>query len=89
MKIVYVKWLDACAHEATEPHTEVNPTLSTLHEVGFLLGETDEALTLGMELDGDDETAPGRWRLHIPKAMIQERRSIDVVTLLKKRQKRT
>jgi hypothetical protein len=86
MKIVYVRWRDARSEEAVEPHSDVVPTLCTLNEVGFFLGETDEALTIGMELEGDGETAPGRWRLHIPKVLIQEIRTVDVAALLKKKQ---
>lgn len=69
--IVLVVWKDACSQEAAGPHTEVEPGLVVLREVGFLLGESDEAITIGMEVS-DDATA-GRWRLHIPRVNIISR----------------
>lgn len=42
--------------------------LVELVEVGFLIAESAESITLGMEMSEDAH--PGRWRLHIPKAGI-------------------
>lgn len=69
--VVLVVWKDACSQEAASPHTEVEPGLVILREVGFLLGESDEAITIGMEVS--DEAGPGRWRLHIPRVNILSR----------------
>lgn len=88
MKICYLRWRDARSQEAVEPHTDVEPTLCELHEVGFLLAENDEIITIGMEIDADGDTAPGRWRLHVPKVLVQEMKIVDVATLLKKRGRR-
>jgi hypothetical protein len=50
-----------------------------LQEIGFLLDETDEAVALGMELDGDGgDNMAGRWRLHVPKCNIIERKDFDL-----------
>jgi hypothetical protein len=75
--VTFIRWRDACQEEAASPHTSLTESpLIELREVGFLLGETDDAVTIGMELDPDG--APSRWRLHVPKAMIIERRDVDV-----------
>ena len=78
MTLTYIRWKDACSEEASEPASEAKAGLVELREVGFLLHETDEAVLIGMELDGDGvpggDQAPGRWRLHIPKSNIIERR---------------
>jgi hypothetical protein len=49
-----------------------------LHEVGFLLGESGEAVVIGMEFNQDTDVQPGRWRLHIPRVSIQEMRVVDL-----------
>lgn len=84
MKIAYIRWEDACYEEAIESSDKVVPQLSILNECGFLLAENDVAVTLGMELDGDDgHTAPGRFRITIPKVAIQEMKVVDVASFLK------
>lgn len=83
MKIAYIRWLDACTEEADSPHSEVTPGLVELREVGFLLGENERAVTIGMEFDG--EAAPGRFRLHIPRNSIQEMKVVEVATFLRAR----
>lgn len=70
MKVAYVAWRDACSEEADAPNTAVVPRLIELHEVGFLLGEDDDAVVIGMENEIAQEAHPGRWRLHIPKNAI-------------------
>lgn len=81
MKIAYVRWLDACSEEASDAKTRpVVPALVELREVGFLLGENDEAVTIGMEQEAAEDTHPGRWRLHIPKSAIQEMRVAEIAT---------
>ncbi len=72
--ILEVTWTDAVSEEASEPHSEVTPHLCTLTEVGWLVGESDDVLTIGMEIA--DGVEPGRWRLHIPKSQIVERHQL-------------
>lgn len=70
MKIAFVRWIDASYHEGGGV---VDTALSELYEVGFLLSETDESVTLGMEEVADPTTdTPGRWRVSIPKVNIRE-----------------
>ncbi len=85
MTITYIRWRDACSVEADVPATEAVPALAELCEVGFLLAEDDEAVLIGMECAADD-TAPGRWRLNIPKSGIVERHDMPVSSI--KRRKR-
>ena len=84
MKIVYIRWMDACTEEARDPHYSVKPALAELSEVGFLLGETEDAVTIGMEY-GADDIEPGRFRLHIPRGQIKERVEVDLKTFLRKK----
>lgn len=88
MKIAYIRWMDACSEEAdgSKPRPVV-PALVELHEVGFLLGENEEAITIGMEQEATDDTHPGRWRLHIPRSAIKEMRVAEMSTAF--RRKRT
>ena len=76
MRILYVRWRDACTEDGETPYG--TPTLAEMHEVGFFLGENEEALTIGMEMPGDATTHTGRWRLHIPKNNIIEVRELTV-----------
>lgn len=77
------------SEEAAEPATKVSARLVELQEIGFLLDETDEAIAIGMELDEDgSDVMAGRWRLHIPKCNIVERRDFDVDKATAKRPRR-
>jgi hypothetical protein len=76
--IVYIRWKDAVSEEATQPVSEVKAQLVELHEVGFLLNETEEAVVIGMERYEDADVQPGRWRLHIPRVSIVEMRVVKL-----------
>jgi hypothetical protein len=77
MTVSYIRWRDACAEEAAEPNTPVSDSpLVELHEVGFLIGETDHSVSLSLEVEKDGR--PSRWRLHIPKTCIIERRDVPL-----------
>lgn len=79
MKVAYIRWKDAVQEQAADGKTRpVAPALAELHEVGFLLGENEEAVTIGMEQDSEDGFEPGRWRLHIPRVCIQEMRVVEL-----------
>lgn len=77
MIVTYIRWQDACAKEAADAPEPV-PELTELVEVGFLLGETDEAVLIGMEMEPDGSQHAGRWRLNIPKVNIKERKDVTV-----------
>jgi hypothetical protein len=67
--VIYIRWRDACfSSDTTNVSEAVN--LVELHEVGWLLGQNDEAVTIGMEWE------PGmvytRFYLTIPKVNIDE-----------------
>ena len=81
MRIAYVEWLDACTEDAREGGEVADHPLCALSEVGFLVAEGAESITLSMELDEDGESA-GRWRLHIPKVNIQRMKTMEVPTFL-------
>ena len=88
-QITYVKWRDACFEDA-DNGGPVAPGLIELDEVGWLLGETDEVVTIGLELEPDEEEIPsskaGRRRLHIPyKGNIVEMRVMDLSRAFPKR----
>lgn len=77
--VVLVVWRDAISYQADDkPNPPVVPSLATLVEVGFLLGEDVDCVVIGMEVGTDEgDVTPGRWRLHVPKAQIQ---SIELLT---------
>jgi hypothetical protein len=78
MTLCFLRWRDACAVEASDATPRPpTPELAELCEVGFLLGETDDVVLIGMEISGED-THPGRWRLNVPKNSIIERRDYQV-----------
>jgi len=77
MTLTYIRWRDACQEEASHPRTPVTDSpLMELHEVGFLIGDTAEAVSIAMELELDG--SPSRWRLHIPRVNIIERRDMEL-----------
>ena len=87
MILVYIRWRDACTEEAADPSSPVaDDPLVELHEVGWLIGENDESVSIAMELE--PSMRPGRWRLHIPKVNIVERRNFDTERLFKPARKR-
>lgn len=85
MKLCYIVWRDAQQEACEDPHRKVVPSLVELHEVGWLLAEDDDIVVIGMEMDSHGEVEPGRWRLHVPKAMIQQMKVVDLAAFLKVR----
>ena len=61
MKLTHIHWRDAMTEEAGDGG-EVHPQLYPLEEVGFLVAEDEEIVTICMELD-EDTQVPGRFRL--------------------------
>ena len=87
MVLTYIRWRDACAEAAADPgHPISEQPLIDLKEVGWLIAETEESVSIALELEPDD--TPGRWRLHIPKANVLERRDWVLEDLLKLPRKR-
>lgn len=79
VKLAYIRWKDAVSEEASAAGSNpANAALVELHEIGFLLGESDEAVVIGMEFHQDTDVQPGRWRLHIPRVSIQEMRVVEL-----------
>lgn len=78
MTLCYVRWRDAVSEEADHSGTEAVARLCELEEIGWLLDENEEALLIGMENDQQGVVRPGRWRLHIPKMMIVERKDVQL-----------
>ena len=77
MIVTYIRWMDACSEEATDPNTPISDSpLVELREVGWLINESDDAVSVGLEIESDD--APSRFRIHIPKCNIVERRDMEV-----------
>lgn len=86
-KVTYIRWRDACSEEAAEPHSPVSDSpLVELSEIGFVIGETPEAVSIALEMDADGK--PGRWRLHIPVVNIIERRTAELDKAFPPRRKR-
>ena len=77
MRIVWIRWLDACSREAIDSPADAKPELAELMTVGFLLAEDDKAVLVGMEV-GAHDVHPGRWRFTIPKSAILERREFPL-----------
>lgn len=85
MTIAYVLWKDASIEEASEPGTPVHDDpLVTLEEIGWLVGESPESVSLAMELDGGEA---GRNRLHIPKVNILEMRVMEFGKFAKRKRR--
>jgi hypothetical protein len=78
MFVTLIRWRDACQDEAAAPDTPLASAsrLVELLEVGFLIGEDDESVSIAMECEPDGSL--GRWRLHIPKVNIIERRDVEL-----------
>lgn len=86
MTITYLKWRDA-----THGMGECAPAsmgLSDLQEVGWLVQEDDEKITLAMEYQPDGDTR--RLWLTVPKVNILDRRDaeLDKAFPARKRRKR-
>lgn len=85
MKPELVTWLDSATHEdgwsriEDIAETVTRRGLLRIESVGFVVHETDDALTLAASWFADDEGAPCRVSqpLTIPKAMVVERRAAN------------
>jgi len=87
LTIAYVCWRDAVQEGADGPEAPVheNP-LVTLEEIGWLVGESEESISLSMEHEPESDTW-GRWRLHIPKVNIISLRVLEFDKFPKKRRR--
>lgn len=86
MTIAYCLWKDACQEQADEPGLPIlDDPLVTLQEIGWLISENEDSISLAMELESNGE--PGRWRLHIPKQNIIELRCMELERFPKRRRK--
>ena len=65
--LVYVRWKDAMSSSSEHPLSSLGD-LAELHEVGFLLQESDTTITVGTE--SQDNAVSVRFWLTIPKANI-------------------
>lgn len=82
MKVEYVHWRDACYNTEEARHDELGG-LADLHEIGFLVKETDESVVLAIEhMDG---AVSSRLTLTIPKVNIVQRVPINLQRILSKR----
>ncbi len=76
-QIAYIKWRDACFEQADDGGP-CHADLVELDEIGWLVAENEEAVTISLELepnaDGIPSSKAGRSRLHIPKNGIVEMR---------------
>lgn len=71
MTVVYVKWRDAVNSNSSHALSSLGD-LAELHEVGFLLKESAETITIGTE--AQEGAMEARFWLTIPKANIVEQR---------------
>ena len=69
MTLIYIRWRDAVNSNATHAIASLGE-LAELHEVGFLLKESDETITIGTE--AQDGATEARFWLTIPKANVVE-----------------
>jgi hypothetical protein len=74
MTITYLKWRDASYNGDERDESEM--TLVDLQEVGWLVREDNESITLSMEHQ-DGATARRLW-LSVPKVNVIERRDVDL-----------
>jgi hypothetical protein len=74
MTVTYLRWRDA-SFDAGECD-EANMGLSDLQEVGWLVREDDESVTLAME--HQEESKSRRLWLTVPKVNIAERRDAEL-----------
>lgn len=66
---VLVDWLDAWSHDVTQGHEEAESNVPLqMHDVGFLIGDTDDGVTLAMSNGSSDYRHIG----FIPRGMIQK-----------------
>lgn len=82
MTICYVRWRDAC-HDMGECAIKDLGELAELHEIGFLLAENEETVTIGIEHQ-DGATSARMW-LTIPRVNILEMRRSTVDKAFPKR----
>lgn len=84
-KVVYVEWVDAVGDAGWG--VAVEPELHPCQTIGYLVGETKKAVLIASTISKDSTTC----RMHIPKAWITNRRTINIETKQRqgKRQKST
>lgn len=80
MKIItYIHWRDACIEEAADPDTPISPDpLVDLYEVGYLIAETEDAVSIAMEwvpIQENNLAEPGGKPLSLAHPQSQHRRA--------------
>jgi hypothetical protein len=85
MKLAYVRWRDAAFDNEDTPISDMD--LAELHEVGFLIAETADAVKLAIEHPGE-ATSTRLW-LVIPKVNIIEMRVRELDKAFPKRRRKS
>lgn len=73
MKLIYLKWKDACFD--TEDKQPKNLDLITLESIGFFIKENEEMVVMAQDITGENYC---RYSKAIPKVNILERRDINI-----------
>lgn len=84
MRIAYVRWRDASYGTDYKEFDALHGTVE-LHEVGFLVNESDETVALSLEWQ-DGSTESRNW-LIIPRVNIVEMRVSTVAAAFRQRKK--
>jgi hypothetical protein len=80
--LTYIHWRDASYNTEEMPHEELG--LVDLHEVGWIIKEDDECITLGVEWYPETAVAATRLTLTIPKVNIVRRKDFKLEKILGK-----
>jgi hypothetical protein len=74
--LTYLQWRDASYNLEEVPHEELG--LVELHEIGWIIKEDDECITLGLEWYPDANVASSRLTITIPKVNIVRRKDFKI-----------
>ncbi len=86
--VAYVRWRDACYNTDEIPH-EALGGLVELHEFGFVIADSEEAITICPEYQ--DGATSSRLTITVPRCNIVEMRTwpLSVLLATKKARKKT
>lgn len=76
MRLMAIEWIDSCGPDGWTRTSEVETSPVVCRSVGWIIAESEEAMTIAPHLGPDSEDPQCNGAITIPKVCVTKRRAI-------------